>query len=204
MTDNNKTNVNKTLLVSKAIRGGVMHAKTKITLRLIRTICNTSDQFTPSTSLHYFNFIPRNYSKDIAIFEGLKPAWYFAICSSAKFLLSASQTLYTDCKSERFVLALKMGPFRWVKYSPIFESNLPPLNQGQYSSITFCKADLDLRPVMGRGVGWNSLLIELFWPKLCSNGSKRGNQTLELTLWATGIFGLKQIFLILSVAYQNL
>ena len=40
------------------------------------------------------------------------------------------------CKSERFALALKMGPFLWVKYSPIFESNLAPLNQGQYSPIT--------------------------------------------------------------------
>ena len=27
-------------------------------------------------------------------------------------------------------------PFRWVKYSPIFQSNLVPLNQGQYSPIT--------------------------------------------------------------------
>ena len=30
-----------------------------------------------------------------------------------------------------------MGPFRWVKsYGPIFECNLAPLNQGQYSPIT--------------------------------------------------------------------
>ena len=43
---------------------------------------------------------------------------------------------YTQCKSERSVLALKIGPFRWVKYSPIFESNLAPLNQGQYSPIS--------------------------------------------------------------------
>ena len=27
---------------------------------------------------------------------------------------------------------------------------------------------------MGPSVGWNSLLIELFWPKLCSNGSRKG------------------------------
>ena len=40
------------------------------------------------------------------------------------------------CKSERSVLALKIGPFRWVKYSPIFEYNLAPLNQGQYSPIS--------------------------------------------------------------------
>ena len=35
------------------------------------------------------------------------------------------------CESERSVLAPKMGPFRRVKYSPIIESNLAPLNQGQ-------------------------------------------------------------------------
>ena len=28
------------------------------------------------------------------------------------------------CKRERSVLALQMGPFRCLKYSPIFESNL--------------------------------------------------------------------------------
>ena len=28
-----------------------------------------------------------------------------------------------------------MGPFRSLKYSPIFESNLAPLNQSQYSPI---------------------------------------------------------------------
>ena len=40
------------------------------------------------------------------------------------------------CKSESSVLALNLGPFRWVKYSPIFESNLAPVNQRQYSPIT--------------------------------------------------------------------
>ena len=29
-----------------------------------------------------------------------------------------------------------IGPFRWGKYSSIFESNLAPLNQGQYSPIS--------------------------------------------------------------------
>ena len=28
---------------------------------------------------------------------------------------------------------------------------------------------------MGATVGYNSLLIELFWPKLCSNGSRKGS-----------------------------
>ena len=40
------------------------------------------------------------------------------------------------CKSERSVLAQKIAPFRWVKYSPIFESNLAPLNQGQCSPVS--------------------------------------------------------------------
>ena len=39
-------------------------------------------------------------------------------------------------ESERSVSALKTGPSRWVKYSPIFGSNLAPLNQGQYSPIS--------------------------------------------------------------------
>ena len=32
-------------------------------------------------------------------------------------------------------------------------------------------------------VGWNSLLIELFWPKLCSNGSRKG----WIRLWPAGL-----------------
>ena len=46
------------------------------------------------------------------------------------------QQNHLDTTSERPVLALKMGPFRWVKYSPISESNLGPLNQGRYSPIS--------------------------------------------------------------------
>ena len=40
------------------------------------------------------------------------------------------------CKSERSVLAQKIGLFRWVKYSPIFESNLAPWKQGQCSPVS--------------------------------------------------------------------
>ena len=36
---------------------------------------------------------------------------------------------------------------------------------------------------MGPTVGWNSLLIELFWPKLCSNGSRKG----WTRLWPAGL-----------------
>ena len=51
---------------------------------------------------------------------------------------------------------------------------------------------------MGSTVGWNSLLIKLFWPKLCSNGSRKG----WIGLWPTGLnwhLELKQMFLIVSV-----
>ena len=82
--------------------------------------------------------------------------------------------------SERSVLALEIVPFRWVKYSPIYESNLAPLNQGQYSPIS--KGWFGPRAEMGPTVGWNSLLIELFWPKLCSNGSRKG----WIRLWPAG------------------
>ena len=36
---------------------------------------------------------------------------------------------------------------------------------------------------MGPTVGWNSLLIELSWPKLCSNGSRKG----WIRLWPAGL-----------------
>ena len=51
---------------------------------------------------------------------------------------------------------------------------------------------------MGPTVGWNSLLIEPFWPKFCSNGSRKG----WIRLWPAGLnwhFGAKQIFSIFSV-----
>ena len=38
------------------------------------------------------------------------------------------------CKWERSVLALNMGPLGWVKYIPIFESNLAFLKSGQTQS----------------------------------------------------------------------
>ena len=75
------------------------------------------------------------------------------------------------CKSERSVLAVKMWPFRWVKYSPIFESNLAPLIRA--NTVQLPKTDLDPRAETCPGVGWNRLLMGLLWLKLCSNGSKR-------------------------------
>ena len=58
-------------------------------------------------------------------------------------------------------------------------------------------ADLDPRAETGSTVGWNRLLIELFWPKWLQEGL---NETLayraELTLWQ-----LKQIFLMFSALF---
>ena len=51
-------------------------------------------------------------------------------------------------KSERSVLALKIEPFRWVKYSPIFESNLVPLTRAN-TSVQSTTADQDPRAEMG-------------------------------------------------------
>ena len=42
------------------------------------------------------------------------------------------------------------------------------------ATVQLARADLVARAEMGPSVGWNSLLIELFWPKLCSNGSRKG------------------------------
>ena len=66
-----------------------------------------------------------------------------------------------------------MGPFRWVKHSPIFESNLAHLIRANTDELL--RADLDSRVEMGPSIGWNSLLMGLFWfwLKLCSNGCRR-------------------------------
>ena len=85
------------------------------------------------------------------------------------------------CKSERSVLAQKIGLFRWVKYSPIFESNLAPLNQGQCSPVSY--GWFAPRAEMGPTVGCNSLLIELFWPRLFWNGSRKA----WIRLWPAGL-----------------
>ena len=61
------------------------------------------------------------------------------VCTSITILLSL------HCKSERPALALKMGSFRCLKYSPIFESHFnSSLREG---------ADLDPRAEIGSSVG---------------------------------------------------
>ena len=83
----------------------------------------------------------------------------------AKYATSTFPIMHLICPPKFCIhsKALKIWPFRWVKYSPIFESNLAPLNQGQYSPIS--QGWFGPRAEMGPTVGWNSLLIELFWPK---------------------------------------
>ena len=55
--------------------------------------------------------------------------WPIGLASSC--MLARGFNLILPDKSERFVLALKMGPFWWVKYSPFFVSNLALINKGQ-------------------------------------------------------------------------
>ena len=51
--------------------------------------------------------------------------------------LVSSYVVIYHCKSERSVLAVQIGPFRWVRFSPIWGGVLcGPLNQGPYSPIT--------------------------------------------------------------------
>ena len=70
-------------------------------------------------------------------------------------------------------------------YSPIL-SLIWLLKSGPIQP-NWLRADLDPRAEMGPKVGWNSLLIGLFWPKLCSDGSRTGlflTCMAELALWA--------------------
>ena len=87
--------------------------------------------------------------------------------------------IYTHCKPEKSVLAVKIRPFRWVKYSSIFGSILA-LNRGKYSPITYGwfgpKGWNKSQP------GWNRLLM--------GHGSWRG----WIRLWPAGLnwhFGAK-------------
>ena len=48
------------------------------------------------------------------------------------------------------------------------------LPQIRANTVHLARADLVPKAEMSPSVGWNSLLIELFWPKLCSNGSRKG------------------------------
>ena len=80
--------------------------------------------------------------------RGLYRVFYCCIITKLS-LRNGTQWL---CKSERTVLALKVGPFRRVKYS-IFGS----LYQGQYSPITWGWFAPTGRE-MSLNVGWNRLL----------------------------------------------
>ena len=49
--------------------------------------------------------------------------------------------------------------------------------------VQLTRVDLDPRAEMDPSVGWNSLLMGLFWIKLCSNDSRRG----WIRLWPVGL-----------------
>ena len=89
-----------------------------------------------------------------------------------------------------------MGPFRTVKYSPIFYSNLAVLVRANTVQLR--------RAETGLSEGWNGLLIELFFFCLnCAQMALRGAESdFELQVW-TGPLGLKEIFLIFSVRFRG-
>ena len=96
-----------------------------------------------------------------------------------EYRMKSATPIYTHCKPERSVLAVKIRPFRWVKYSSIFGSILA-LNRGKYSPITYgwfgSKGWNESQP------GWNRLLM--------GHGSWRG----WIRLWPAGLnwhFGAK-------------
>ena len=95
-------------------------------------------------------------------------------------------------KWKKSVLALKMWPFRWVKsYGPIFESNLAPLHQGQYSPIT--RAEV--------GQPWAGIAFWLSCFGLnCAQMAPGGAESDFSLQGRIGTLGLKQIFLIFSVS----
>ena len=62
---------------------------------------------------------------------------------------------------------------------------------------SYLRLMLDPRGEMGPSMGWNSLLMGLFWSNLCSNDSGALNQTLAFRA-ELALRGLKQIFLIFS------
>lgn len=74
-------------------------------------------------------------------------------------------------------LALKMAPFRWVKYSPFFWGLIwLPLSGPVQSN------DLGLiwtQGLMSPSLRWNNPLKGLFWLKLCSSDSRRGRIRLQ-------------------------
>ena len=74
----------------------------------------------------------------------LRIRWIESTCGPYKPLESS----VIHRKSERSVLALKNGPFWWVRYSPIFESNLVPLIRAN-TSVQSTTADLDPRAETG-------------------------------------------------------
>ena len=120
---------------------------------------------------------------------------------SAQFVnqLQATRITY-HCKSERSVFALKTGPFRWVKYSPIFESNLAPLNQGEYGAIQSNYLGLIWTQGTKLAPAW---AVIAFWLSCfglnCAQMAPGGPESDFGLQGCIGTLGLKQIFLIFRV-----
>ena len=56
----------------------------------------------------------------IGLFQGHGLCDYYVSCKTFRTVMSYVPLAASHCKSERSVLALKMGPFRGIKYSPIY------------------------------------------------------------------------------------
>ena len=101
----------------------------------------------------------------------------------------------SHCKSERSVLALKMGPFRWIKYSPIYFWVLfGSLYQGQsnYPGMTWIQGLKWVPAWAGIAFWWGSFALN------CAQIASEGAESeFGLQSWI-GTLELKQIFLIFS------
>jgi len=83
---------------------------------------------------------------------------------------------------EYSILVILGSASDWLKICFVQSDTLPrqyTVNQKicfstKNGAVSVSKIQSDPRAEMDPSVDWRTLLIELFWPKLCSNGSRRG------------------------------
>ena len=126
-----------------------------------------------------------------------QPQFIGSVCKSTA---CNKNSITYHCKSERSLFALKIGPFRWLKYSPIFESNLTPLNQGEYRAIQSNYLGLIWTQGTKLAPAW---AVIAFWLSCfglnCAQMAPGGAESDFGLQGCIGTLGLKQIFLIFSV-----
>ena len=112
-------------------------------------------------------------------------------------------SVYTVNQKDLF-LALKIGPFRWVNYSPNFESNLAPLNQGQYTPIQSNCLGLIWTQRLKWAPVWDGIASWLSCFGInCDQMAPKGAESEYGPQGGISNLGLRQIFLIFSVAEDN-